>query len=141
MAIRPVGSPLTLISDSPLFKLTRSTFLAKIPSPRLLYKFFRFWEPTGSLEFTVPNIQSAKKRLRQSLERRSRNRAAKSQLKTAIKKLRESVTAKNFDEAKEQFNKLCKMLDQTASKRIIHVNKAARTKSRLNAYIKKASAA
>ncbi|MCE3017045.1 MAG: 30S ribosomal protein S20 [Pirellula sp.] len=87
----------------------------------------------------MPNIKSAKKRLRQSLERRSRNRSAKSQMKTAIKKLREAVVAKNFDDAKTQYSSLCKLLDQTASKRIIHVNKAARTKSRLSAYIKKAS--
>lgn len=87
----------------------------------------------------MPNIKSAKKRLRQSLERRARNRAAKSQLRTAIKKLRDAVAAKNFDDAKERFSSLCKLLDQTASKKIIHVNKAARTKSRLNAMIKKAS--
>ncbi|MFN5393113.1 MAG: 30S ribosomal protein S20, partial [Planctomycetota bacterium] len=35
----------------------------------------------------MPNIQSAKKRLRQSLVRRGRNRAAKSSIKTAIKRL------------------------------------------------------
>ena len=89
----------------------------------------------------MPNIKSAKKRLRQSQERRARNRAAKSQLKTAIKKLRDSVAAKNFDEAKDRFSQLSKLLDQTASKKVIHVNKAARTKSRLSAFIKKASAA
>ncbi len=89
----------------------------------------------------MPNIKSAKKRHRQSLERRARNRSAKSQLKTAIKKLRESVETKKFDVAKTQYTDLCKMLDQTASKKIIHVNKAARTKSRLSHYIKKASLA
>jgi small subunit ribosomal protein S20 len=89
----------------------------------------------------VPNIQSAKKRHRQSLERRGRNRAAKSKLKTIIKKLRDTVASKNFDDAKTQYVEICKLLDQTASKKIIHVNKASRTKSRLNALIKKAAAA
>ncbi|MCU0713861.1 MAG: 30S ribosomal protein S20 [Pirellula sp.] len=89
----------------------------------------------------MPNLKSAKKRLRQSLERRSRNRAAKSRLKTAIKKLRDTVAAKNFEDAKVQFADLCKLLDQTASKKIIHVNKAARTKSRINAMLKKAASA
>lgn len=89
----------------------------------------------------MPNIKSAKKRLRQSHERRARNRAAKSQLKTAIKKLRDAVAAKNFDDAKERFNQVTKLIDQTAAKKVIHVNKAARTKSRLSAFIKKASAA
>lgn len=89
----------------------------------------------------MPNIKSAKKRHRQSLERRARNRSAKSQLKTAIKKLREAVESKSFDTAKTLYVDLCKMLDQTASKKIIHVNKASRTKSRLSSYIKKASTA
>lgn len=89
----------------------------------------------------MPNLKSAKKRLRQSLDRRARNRAAKSRLKTAIKKLRDTVAAKNFEDAKVQFSSLCKLLDQTASKKVIHVNKAARTKSRINAMLKKASTA
>jgi small subunit ribosomal protein S20 len=89
----------------------------------------------------VPNIKSAKKRHRQSLERRARNRSAKSTLKTAIKKLRETVEAKKFDDAKALYSDLCKLLDQTASKKIIHVNKASRTKSRLSSYLKKASTA
>jgi len=73
----------------------------------------------------VPNIESAKKRLRQSLERRTRNRAAKSTIKTAIRKLQASVEAKEFEKAKEQLRLLSKLLDQTASKGIIHVNKAS----------------
>lgn len=89
----------------------------------------------------MPNIESAKKRLRQSLQRRARNRAAKSSLKTSIKKLHSAVQAKQFDTARTQFSALCKLLDQTASKGIIHVNKASRTKSRLSNYIRKASAA
>ena len=89
----------------------------------------------------MPNIKSAKKRLRQSLLRRTRNRAAKSSLKTAIKKLQKSVQAKEFDAARAQLNSLYKLLDQTASKGIIHVNKASRTKSRLSQYVKKASTA
>ena len=75
------------------------------------------------------------------MERRSKNRAVKSTLKTAIKKLREAVAAKNFDEAKTMLVSMSKSLDQAASKRVIHVNKAARTKSRLSHLIAKASGA
>jgi small subunit ribosomal protein S20 len=89
----------------------------------------------------VPNIQSAKKRLRQSIERRARNRAAKSTLKTHIKKLNASMASKEFEAVKSQFSSLCKLLDQTASKGIIHPNKASRTKSRLSHAIRKASTA
>lgn len=89
----------------------------------------------------MPNIQSAKKRLRQSLVRRGRNRAAKSSIKTAIKRLQASVQAKEFDAARAQLTSIYKLLDQTASKGVIHVNKASRTKSRLSQYVKKASVA
>lgn len=89
----------------------------------------------------MPNIQSAKKRLRQSIERRARNRAAKSTLKTHMKKLNASVASKEFEVARTQFSSLCKLLDQTAAKGIIHPNKASRTKSRISHAIRKASIA
>ncbi|MFN5103557.1 MAG: 30S ribosomal protein S20 [Planctomycetota bacterium] len=89
----------------------------------------------------MPNIQSAKKRLRQSLVRRGRNRAAKSSIKTAIKRLQASVQAKEFDAARTQLTSIYKLLDQSASKGVIHVNKASRTKSRLTQYVNKASVA
>ena len=89
----------------------------------------------------MPNTKSAKKRNRQGMERRTKNRAVKSTLKTAIKKLREAVAAKKFDEAKTMLSAMSKSLDQAASKRVIHVNKAARTKSRLSQLIVKASGA
>jgi small subunit ribosomal protein S20 len=88
----------------------------------------------------MPHTKSAKKRHRQNLELRAKNRAVKSSLKTGIKKLRELVTAKKFDEAKAMHSTMSKALDQAASKKIIHVNKAARTKSRLNSLIVKSSA-
>lgn len=89
----------------------------------------------------MPNTKSAKKRNRQGMERRTKNRAVKSTLKTAIKKLREAIAAKKFDEANTMLSAMSKSLDQAASKRVIHVNKAARTKSRLNQLIVKASGA
>lgn len=89
----------------------------------------------------MPNIQSAKKRLRQSLVRRSRNRSAKSIIKTAVKRLQASVQAKEFDAARTQLQAINKLLDQTASKGVIHVNKASRTKSRLSQFVKKAALA
>jgi len=88
----------------------------------------------------MPHTKSAKKRHRQNLELRSKNRAVKSTLKTGIKKFREMVTAKKFDEAKTMLSTMSKALDQAASKKIIHVNKAARTKSRLNSLIVKSAA-
>lgn len=89
----------------------------------------------------MPNTEGAKKRLRQSLVRRERNRSAKSALRTGLRKFREAVAAKNFDEAKERRLAVAKALDKSAAKGVIHVNKASRLKSRMSRYLKTAQAA
>ena len=75
----------------------------------------------------MPRIKSAKKRMRQSVEARERNRAQRSQLRTAVKKVRMS--------AKEQVASALAAaettLDRAGRKRLIHPNAAARLKSRL----------
>ena len=83
----------------------------------------------------MPTTKSAKKRLRQSLERRSKNRAVKSSLKTAVRKLRETATTSG-EQASAMLPKVFKSLDQAAAKGVIHPNKAARSKSRLHALLK-----
>lgn len=84
----------------------------------------------------MPNTSSAKKRLRQNDKRRQHNRAAKSQMRTQIRKVREAVKAGNGDEANSEFRVAQKQIDQAASKKLIHKNAAARTKSRLNKLVK-----
>lgn len=79
----------------------------------------------------MPNTTSAKKRLRQSLIRRDRNRAAKSQLRGALRKTREAVQAGKLEEAQVLVQSTSRMLDKVAAKGIIHTNKASRLKSRL----------
>ena len=79
----------------------------------------------------MPNTVGAKKRLRQSLVRRGRNRTVKSKLRTAIRKFREAVTAKDVDSAKALCAATARELDIAASKGVIHTNKAARLKSRM----------
>jgi small subunit ribosomal protein S20 len=84
----------------------------------------------------MPNTKSAKKRHRQSLDRRTRNRAAKATLKTLVKKVRGALEAGNVAEAETGYRVAVKKLDQSASRRIIHRNAAARVKSRLSAALK-----
>jgi len=84
----------------------------------------------------MPNISSAKKRFRQSEVRRTRNRAAKSTLKTLVRKVLASVQAGDIDASQANFRELSKRLDQAAAKRVIHRNRAARVKSRISARIK-----
>ena len=63
--------------------------------------------------------------------RRARNRAAKSALKTQIRKVREAASANEIAKGEAEFRIAVKKLDQAAAKKIIHKNSASRTKSRL----------
>jgi small subunit ribosomal protein S20 len=85
----------------------------------------------------MPNIKSAKKRLKQSLVRRERNRATKRAIKTESKKVVEAVAAGNVELAETELRAAAKQVDQAAAKKMIHRNAAARTKSRLSARVKK----
>ena len=73
----------------------------------------------------MPNIASAKKNLRKSLAAAIRNRAQRSELRTALKKAK---TAEASPEMKEAATRL---LDRAARKGLIHKNNAARHKSQL----------
>jgi len=87
----------------------------------------------------MPNTKSAKKRLRQSLERRTKNRAVKSALRTQMRKVREAAQAGELERAQSELRVAFKKLDQAAAKGVIHPNSAARRKSRLNATVKSAA--
>jgi small subunit ribosomal protein S20 len=89
----------------------------------------------------MPTTKSAKKRLRQNLERRDRNRAVKSALKTQVRKVREAVAAGDTAKAAEELRLAGKQLDRQGARNVIHRNKAARTKSRLQKALKKAKQA
>ena len=79
----------------------------------------------------MPHTKSAKRRLRQSLERRAKNRAAKSAIKTQVRKVRQAAAAGDFAKAEAELRLAAKKLDRAGVKRVIHPNAAARTKSRL----------
>ena len=87
------------------------------------------------------NTKSATKRLRQSLERRARNRAVKSSLKTQIKKVHTAMEAGDGTAGVDEYRLAAKKLDQAAAKGVIHRNKAARLKSRLTKRLKAAKPA
>jgi small subunit ribosomal protein S20 len=79
----------------------------------------------------LPNIKSAKKRVKLSTLKRSVNMARRSALKTALKKTLSSIATGNTEAAKADLNLAVKKLDTAASKGLIHKNQAARRKSRL----------
>jgi small subunit ribosomal protein S20 len=79
----------------------------------------------------VANIKSQKKRIITNEKARMRNRAVRSELKTAIRTAREAVEAGNGAEAYAAGVNACRLLDKAASKGIIHKNQAANRKSNL----------
>jgi small subunit ribosomal protein S20 len=84
----------------------------------------------------MPNSASSKKRLRQNVVRRARNRSAKSAVRTQIRKVRNAIDAGDATLCATEFRMAVKELDQAAAKKIIHPNAAARTKSRLSKAVK-----
>ena len=79
----------------------------------------------------MAHSRSAKKRIRQTLKRRARNRWRKDQIKQAIKDFDEAVRQGDKGKAAEQLRLCYKKLDQVAAHRTIHKNAAARKKARL----------
>lgn len=84
----------------------------------------------------MANHKSAIKRHKQSETRRIRNSSVKSTVKTAIKKVREAVTAKKSDEAKTNLKEAASLLDRAVSKGVLHRNNASRKISRLSSLVK-----
>jgi small subunit ribosomal protein S20 len=80
----------------------------------------------------MPINRNAKKALRQSAKRRLHNRAARSALKSVIKKAREATHGTDVPAGQVALQLAAKRLDQAAAKGQIHRNKAARLKSRLS---------
>lgn len=78
----------------------------------------------------MPNTKSAEKRLRQSEERRLRNKSVHSRMKTEVKKAMAAITKKE-QTADTRVRIAFKQIDKAAGKGVIHPNAAARRKSRL----------
>jgi small subunit ribosomal protein S20 len=84
-------------------------------------------------EVLMPNIKSAKKRMELSRAANTRNRAKRSQIRTAIRRVRE---AESPESAQVHLQKAVALLDRAAGKRLIHPNRVARLKSQLTRRVK-----
>lgn len=84
----------------------------------------------------MANTAQARKRARQSVARNMHNSSLRSMLRTSIKRVRAAIATGDKAAANEAFQKSVSVIDSVADKKIIHKNKAARHKSRLNAAIK-----
>lgn len=79
----------------------------------------------------MPNIKSAKKRMRSNVKKAEVNTFISSSMKTAIKKFEKEVTAGNKEGASENLNIAIQRIDKAVTAGLVHKNKAARLKSRL----------
>jgi small subunit ribosomal protein S20 len=84
----------------------------------------------------LANTPSATKRARQAEQRRARNASRRSIVRTYIKKVVRALEAKDKDAAQAAYSQAVPIIDRMVTQGIIHKNKAARHKSRLNAGIR-----
>ena len=80
----------------------------------------------------MPNIKSAKKRVKVIEKKTLRNNMIKSAYKTAVKKFEQAIEVGNIEEAKTLFSESTKKIDQACTKGVIVKNTAARKKSSLS---------
>jgi small subunit ribosomal protein S20 len=85
----------------------------------------------------MANTKSAKKRAAKSVKQREHNRALKSRMRTAVKKLRKAAESGDSAGAEALLAGTISLVDATAQKGVVHKNTAARTKSRLIAAARK----
>jgi small subunit ribosomal protein S20 len=77
----------------------------------------------------VANIKSQIKRNRTNEQRRLRNKAVKSELKTAVRAFRQAAETGDADATTSALRRASRLLDKAASKGVIHKNQAANRKS------------
>ena len=85
----------------------------------------------------MANTAQARKRFRQAVKARTRNAAQKSNFRSSIKKVLKSLADKNKEQSNSNFKEAMSIMDKLVTKGLIHKNKAARHKSRLNKHIQK----
>ena len=83
----------------------------------------------------MANIKSQKKRNITNEKSRMRNRAIKSELKTATRRVRDAVEAENGAEAYAAAMAACRLMDKAVTKGVIHKNQAANRKSGIMALV------
>lgn len=84
----------------------------------------------------MANTAQARKRARQSEERRRHNHGQRTLVRTQIKKVRKAIAAGDKAAAEAAYKDAVPLIDRMAGKNRIHPNKAARHKSRLNEQIR-----
>jgi small subunit ribosomal protein S20 len=84
----------------------------------------------------LANSAQARKRARQAENRRQQNTSQRSTMRTFVKKVVKAIQLGDKEAAAQAYKDAVPRIDSAAGKGLIHANKAARHKSRLNAHIK-----
>lgn len=84
----------------------------------------------------MANSAQARKRARQAVRRRTHNASLRSRMRTSVKRVVRALNANDADGAEAALKQAQPILDGAAGKGLVHKNKAARHKSRLNARLK-----
>ena len=84
----------------------------------------------------MANHFSALKRARQTEKRTVRNRNNRSQLRSALRKMRESIASGNREQAEQIYRQTVSVLDKAIQKGVLHQNTASRYKSRLSVRVR-----
>ncbi|HET7306534.1 MAG TPA: 30S ribosomal protein S20 [Gammaproteobacteria bacterium] len=84
----------------------------------------------------MANSNQARKRARQAEEHRDHNASLRSEVRTYIKKTVKAIDGGNAEDAARAYKEAVPVIDSMVNKGIIHKNKAARHKSRLNARVR-----
>ena len=84
----------------------------------------------------MANSPQAKKRASQGEKRRQHNSSLRSMMRTYLKKVNAAINVKDKKASQDAYSTSIPIVDRMADKGLIHKNKAARYKSRLNAKIK-----
>lgn len=88
----------------------------------------------------MANSAQARKRVRQAEKRRQHNASYRSMMRTYLKKVIKAVASGDKAAAEAAYKAAVPVIDRTARKGLVHANKAARHKSRLNSSIRAMSA-
>ena len=84
----------------------------------------------------MANSAQARKRARQAVRKRAHNASLRSRMRTSVKRVVRALNANDADTAGAAMKRAEPILDSAAGKALIHKNKAARHKSRLNTRLK-----
>lgn len=84
----------------------------------------------------MANTAQARKRARQAENNRQLNAGQRSNMRTSIKKVLKAIEAGDKDAARKAYDEAVPVIDKAAGKGLMHANKAARHKSRMNQHIR-----